>query len=419
MKEGAVGEVMGIEKDDVSVNGGEPERLKALFFLGNRDRDPGLGRLVRAMLERDHEVTVALEHGRGPDPLRAEGGLADLAKRYPGFDQVRLQPRTGLWRIPAGATRRGLDYLAHLDSEDPGERDGQARKQAPRLLRALLFLPPFRWRPGRRMLAWWLRRLEAAMPLPGAVKRLIRDRSPDVAVVSWHAELDSHESEFIRVAHATRTPSALLLSPGKPSAEIRIRDLPTVTLVADQERVGEVVETYGLPRDQIQAVGSEGSDGTKGMASAGAMEAISAAAATETVAPPPGRILRPIMWLTTPLLFLFLMLVHPRATSREVARTVRRWRRESRRRRAAKRKSGAREQAEARRAQTHAKKVEARAHAEAKRQQKEAKGQQKAARAQEKRQKRERREAAKPRKSARRSEEGGSGEESQTVESPR
>jgi hypothetical protein len=414
MKEGAIGEVMAIEQDDVSMNGGEPQRLKALFFLVSRDRYPGLGRLVKSMLERDHEVTVALEHERRAEPLRAEGGVAGLGNRYPGFDHVRVRPRRDLWRIPAGATRRGLDYLAFLDSEPggDGERGARARQRAPRVLRALLFLPPFRWRPGRRMLAWWLRRLEAAMPLPGAVKGLIRERAPDVTVVSWHAELDSSESEFIRVAHATRTPSALLLSPGKPSAEARIRDLPTVALVNDQDRVNEVVETYGLPRDQVQAVGFEGSDGTKGTSPAGAMEAISAAAATERVAPPSGRILRPFLWLATPLLFLLLLLMHPRTTSREVVRTVGRMRRELRTRREAKRKRGAREGAEAQRARTHATKAEARDRAEAKRQRKDA-------RAQEKRQKREYRETAKPRKSARRSEEQASGEESETMESPR
>ena len=394
---------------------GEPERV--LVFMGAADRNGDLGRLVSAMLQRDHAVTVALEPESGAGTTFNGSTLNALSDRYRAFDHIRLRRRTDLWHVPAGATRRGLDYLRYLEFQpaDADESHDMARAHAPRLVRALLVLPPFRWRPGRRMLSWVMERLEAAMPLPGALKSLIRDRKPDVIVVSSHAELGSFEFEFVRVACATRTPSVLVLTPDGPTDAHRIRDLPTVAVVADQQRANEARQTYGLPRERIQAVGSEGSNGTRGPASAATVEVIEGAATTEKVDPPPGRVLRPILWLSTPLLLLLLLLIHPRTTSREIVKAVRRQRRDAHRRRIATRKSRARQRAGSRKASAQSARAQKRAQADAASQRKAARAQEKrtqshtasqekAARAEAKRHKREQRGAAKQHRRAQRRE---------------
>jgi hypothetical protein len=380
MKEGTIGDVTAIEEPDVRANGAAPGRLRALFFMRSSDRDPGFGGLVSAMLERDHEVVVAFEHkGRlAPAERRA---LDDLSKRYPGFDQVRLEPRRDLWRIPAGAIRRSLDYLRCLEPEHghSDELRDQARDRAPRLLRALLFLPPFRWRFGRRMLGWLLQRLEAGMPIPRRTKALIREGAPDVVVVSPLVEFASPHAEYIRSAQAARIPSALVvMSWGDLPDTVVIRDVPTLTVVANQDEVNEAVRVFGLPRDRIEAVGAEGSNGAGVPAPSDAVDAIDRAALTEDVPRPPGRFLRPLLWLLTPLLAIVLPLLRPRATLQAARKGVRRIRKRFR----AGRASGTEKRAENRKAAREEKQAR-----------KEAAKQRKAARAAEKQRKRARREA--------------------------
>jgi F0F1-type ATP synthase membrane subunit b/b' len=370
------------------VSQGEQDRV--LVFLDEVDRNGDLGRLVGAMLERDHAVTVALGPESGAGGTMNGSTLTAIGKRNPSFDHVRLRRRTDLWHVPADATRRGLDYLRYLESE-PKDTDANreaARRQAPRLLRAVLVLPPFRWRFGRRMLASVMERLEGAMPLPGVVKRLVQDQDPDVVVVSAHAALGSSEFEFVRVARATRTPSVLVLTSDGPTHATRIRDEPTLAVVADQERVNEAVQTLGFPRHRLQAVGSEDANGARGLAVEASVEAIDGAAIAKEVDPPPGRVLRPILWLFTPFLFLLLLLMHPRTTSRDVVKAMRRRRRDAHRRRVAKRRSRARQEAETRKASARP----AKQHRDA---QADAPSERKAARAQAKRAKRDRRESAK------------------------
>jgi hypothetical protein len=412
MKEGTIDDAVAIEGGGVSANGAAPDRLRALFFVRRDDRDSRFVSLASAMLESDHEVVIAFDHKRDKVPPSQARALDSLSARYPGFDHLRLEARRGLWRIPAGATRRGLDYLRYLESgrEDAEAVRDAARERAPRLLRALLFLPPFRWRFGRRMLGWMMRRLEAGMPIPRATKVLIRERAPDVVVVSPHAELGSPEAEFIRSASATKTPSVLVMSPGDLSDASEIRDVPTLTIAADQEGVNAAVETYGVPRDRIQAVGVESSDGAETHAPSATVEAIDGAARTEKVPGPPGRILRPILWLLTPLLVIALLLLHPRTTAREGISAMGRLRRRIHTRGRLVRKSGA----EKRKERAQSAKEEKRARTEAGKQRK-------IGRAEEKRRKREHREAVKRGvrargKSAGQKDQGPANEEKETSE---
>jgi hypothetical protein len=391
MKEGTIDDAVAIEGGGVSANGAATDRLRALFFARRDDRDSGFVSLASAMLERDHEVVVAFDHQRDKVPPNEARALAQLSERHAGFDHLRLEPRRDLWRIPAGAARRGLDYLRYLESARPDSetvRD-EARERAPRLLRAMLFLPPFRWRWGRRMLGWMMRHLEAGIPIPRATKVLIRERAPDVILVSSHAELGSPHAEFIRSAHATRTPSVLVMSPGDRPDAGAIRDMPTLTIAVDQEGVNAAVEAYGLPRDRVRAVGTESSNGSEALAPSATVEAVDDAARTEKVSGPPGRILRPILWLLTPLLALALLLLHPRATAQEGIRAMRRLRKRIRTR-----GSGAQKRADKRKARGQSAKEEKRARTEAGKQRK-------VSRAEEKQRKREHREAGKRRVRAR------------------
>jgi hypothetical protein len=246
-----------------------------------------------------------------------------------------LRRRRDVWRIVASATRRALDYLRVLERDSPGS--SQARKRAPRLLRALLFVPPFRWRFGRWTLAWVLERLEAGLPIAGGTKAVIKDWSPEVVLVSPRV-LASPEAEFIRSAHATRTPSVLVLTWDHMVPPDAIRDVPTLTLVADDRQAEDVADRLGIPRDHIQVVRAEGRQDDKRLSAPTMADAIDAARTREVDAPP-GRLLRPILWALTPLLVLALPVLRPTATLHSLATGIRRTARRVRRRTKTKRKT--------------------------------------------------------------------------------
>jgi hypothetical protein len=311
----------------VSSGGAASPRLKALFFLRSIDYDHMFGSLLRAMLARGDEVLVATDHRRGRLPQARVDLFDDLGQRYPGFDHRLLRPRRDLWRIPASAVRRSLDYLPYLEADvEASEADGdEARDRAPRLLRILLFLPPFRWRPGRRVLGWVLRRFEPAMPIPRSVKSVIKEAAPDVVVVSPLAEFGLAQDDLIRTAEAARTPSVLVVvSWDDLATKGPIRDAPTMTVVSSQDQVNEAVRVRGLPRGRIEPVGAESFKGLDEPAPPGTVSAIEHAAATEVVPKRQGRLLRPVLWLLTPLLAIVLPLLRPRATVRAVIKAVKR-----------------------------------------------------------------------------------------------
>lgn len=370
---------------------GRPHGRRVLVFMRPGHLDAGLSGLVGAMLERDHEVTLALDGHE--DLSRADHRvLADLAERHEKLDQLRIPPRKDVWRIPAGATRRALDYLHCLEDDAANAREPceQARKRAPRLLRGLLVLPPFRWAFGRRMLGWLLRRLEAGLPIRRETKALIQDRSPDVVVISRGAELGSPEAELVRSAQAARAPSVLVMNGTSADDPARIRDVPTLVVAVDQGQANALVQGHGVPRDRIQAVGGETVAGFELPTPAAVVDALGEAERAQAPPGPPGRFLRPLLWLLTPLLFLVLPLLRPRAT----IMAIRKRRRVARKRAAAARRRRNRDSAASEKARGRAAKQEKRARTEEAKQRKLARvegKQRKLARGQEKQRKRERR----------------------------
>jgi len=360
-----------IQESGVRADEGAPTRLKTLFFLSSIDHFRLFEGFLWTMLASGHQVLVALGHNGGgaggTQPLEA------LRTKFPAFDYRQLAPRKDLWLIPASAIRRRLDYLRHLDSDQP-ELAADRAPQTTWGMRALLFLPPFRWPWGRRLLVRFLTRLEAGMPIPGSVRSFIKEQAPGVVVVSPLVESGSAQGDYIRAAEAAGIPSVVVVGGEDDlTSQGGIRDVPTLMLVHDEAQLDQAARLHGLPRERLVVVGTERADGRDAPEASGAVEAVERAAASEVVPRREGRILRPVLWLLTPLLVVLLPLVRPVATARAVGKAVRRLpariRRGSkvrRHKRAERRKAAGREAKERRRAEVDAIKERKAARARAK-----------------------------------------------------
>ncbi len=299
--------------------GGTGTRLRILFFLGS-----GLGTtfewLLRALLERGHELVVAIDPPNGGD-----GGLESLRERYPGLTCEAPPPRRDLWGVPAGAVRRALDYLRYLDPERGGAEDARerARERAPRALRGLLRVPPFSSPGGRRWLERVLRRLEAAMPLPRKAWGWVEQQQPDVIAISPLVELGSKQADYPRIANALRVPAVLIVSADDDLAEKgTVRDRIELSLVRNSEQADQTTDLHGLPHDRVEVADLSGAN------PAAAADALEHVAEGDVEPRREGRVLRAVLWALTPLLVLLLPLLRPVTTARAVAKAARKaWRR--------------------------------------------------------------------------------------------
>jgi Sec-independent protein translocase protein TatA len=358
------------DQRDTNAEAPASARRRTVFFLGEIVDGSTFDGVLRAMLTREQEVLVALDHRPGGVPEEDVRRLDELRTRYPGLDYRMLPPRRDLWRTPASGIRRSLDYLRYLEPEHPGVDAGRlrAREVAPRSLRALLLVPPFRWRPGRRFIGWLLRRLEAGLPVPRTVTSFVREEKPDVVLVSPLVELGSAQGDYVRAAAAAKVPSVLAVAGRDDQASKgAIRDIPALTLVSSDDQAEDAVRLHGIPRERIEAVGANAFDGDAGQASAAA-EAIERVGPVDAVTRKQGRLLRPLLWLLTPLLAIMLVLLRPRVTIRAIIRAMRRLGRRVRKRM----KEMRHRRAERRKARGEAAKKERLAAAEARRERKSA-----------------------------------------------
>ncbi len=236
--------------------------LTILFFLRSIHFDRVFEPFLRALLERGHVLQVVLSTEKRGLPETKTRLFDELRTRY-DFAYERLPRRDEPWLRTAVALRHALDYLRYLEPEfahaDPLRE--RARQRASRPIRMLLAVPLLRGPTGRRALRSVLRRLEAAIPVPRAIKDLIRNRRPDVVIVSPLVGMGSTESEYVRAAQALGVPTVLAVASWDNLTNKGVlRDVPTTTIVWNQAQVEEAVRLHDLPREQVVAVGAHSFD---------------------------------------------------------------------------------------------------------------------------------------------------------------
>ena len=236
--------------------------MNILFMMKHPGTTRNFEPTLRLLVERGHHVHLAFDAGD-------DTGAADLVRRLEHDYTDRLTSGRGPkssgnpWGALTRELRLGIDYLRYLHPRYRGAEKlrARARDQAPPAVVAIAGLPLMRSRLGVRAIAGLLGWLERAMPASDVVRRYIRDRGPDLVLVSPLVGLGSYQADYIRAARSLGIPSGLLVfSWDNLTNKGRVRESPDLVAVWNEAQAVEATELHGVPRDRVAVTGAPGFD---------------------------------------------------------------------------------------------------------------------------------------------------------------
>jgi hypothetical protein len=251
-----------------SANGSRPLRVLLAGRPGTLTRFTSV---VRELAERGHAVTLVI---RSPHPLVV--GLAEsLHARYPNVTHEPAPLRGDLdgWRYVAWLVR-GLGDLArytHPRYEGAPVLRQRMAEETRDLIRKKRFEPL-----GRAVASRVERRLETtidaelseravrtagrmedAIPSSKRIERYLREREPDVVLVSSIVRLASEEVELLKSARRLGIPGGICVASwDNLTNKGLLKFVPDRVFVWNEAQVSEAAELHGIPADRVRATGA-------------------------------------------------------------------------------------------------------------------------------------------------------------------
>jgi hypothetical protein len=226
--------------------------------------------LVRELGERGHSVTLLI---RNPHPLLV--GLAEsLHATHPGVTHEPAPLRGDLdgWRYVASLVRALGDQAryAHPRYEHAPQLRRRSAQETAKLLRKEDFEPLSRAlasRLARRLettdeqlgerVMHWTAWSEAAIPSSPEIERFLRERAPDVVLVSSVVRHASEEVELLKSARRLGIPTGVCVASwDNLTNKGLLKFVPDRVFVWNDAQVAEAVELHGIPADRVRATGA-------------------------------------------------------------------------------------------------------------------------------------------------------------------
>jgi hypothetical protein len=248
--------------------------MKVLFSIRLERNARLFESLLDELATRGHDVEVVLEDAPGlaGEPLAQEqeaagtAVLTALAERHPnlGFGvSPRRQEGTLRSRLARGL-RTTLTYFFYLGDPFDGapQLRARARRKAPGIVRRLTRGGPLAFRFGRRLLAAVLRPLERRIPPQPAVVDYLRERSPDLLLVSpLIVGQTASQLDYVRAARRLGIPSVFLVASwDNLTTKSPIFDPPDRVVVWNDAQRREAEELHGVPGDRVLVAGAHSFD---------------------------------------------------------------------------------------------------------------------------------------------------------------
>jgi hypothetical protein len=247
--------------------------LRILFFVGGEKFDARPWEsLFAELIERGHQIHLAFsEQPRPGRPTRFK--LVDRSPQVTHGIAPSRAPYDG-WRSVAGLVRRLADLAryAHPRYEHaPVLRERMAMKTLGHLGKAGRYEPLGRrlaLRLGRRLSSTTdaefsersirtLSRLEDAIPTSSRIDRYLRDRAPDVVVVTAVLKKTS-QVEFLKSARKLRIPAGVCVpSWDNLTNKGLLKFAPERVFVWNEVQRREATELHRIPADRVVATGAQ------------------------------------------------------------------------------------------------------------------------------------------------------------------
>ncbi len=212
----------------------------------------------RELARRGHELHLAL--GRA-EALGWNSALETLLADHPSITWSWLSPPTTAFRAELAKTiRLWADYLRyfHPDYDTTPKLKARAEERVPRRLVALSNARLFRSPANRRRLVGLLRLLERALPPVPEIDQELRERRPDLVLVTPLVYLGSSQFEVLRSALGLGLRTAFCVgSWDHLSSKALIRDMPHRVLVWNDTQKDEAVRLHGVPSERVVVTGAQ------------------------------------------------------------------------------------------------------------------------------------------------------------------
>ncbi len=235
--------------------------MNLLFSMRHPGAVRNFASTLRELARRGHRVELVF---MAADKLGDMRLLAELTADHPGisFDWARRGPG-GVWTPLARKVRRAADY-ARYGAPEFARADALRERAGARVsptLRAWLKLPGVRTRYGVTLAGRMLAAVERAIPPDPRVLALVRERNPDVLLVTPLVDLGSDQVEYVKAAQALGIRTGLCVhSWDNLTNKGRLRVLPDRVFVWNEAQRREAVLLHGVLPESVMATGAPAYD---------------------------------------------------------------------------------------------------------------------------------------------------------------
>jgi hypothetical protein len=174
-------------------------------------------------------------------------------------DQRRQRSDHEAWESLATTVRLIEDYLRFFEPEfrDASTLRGRVEKRLPRVYTQVLGVAG-RPQATRRIIRAALRGVEAIIPTADGIDNFLRERNPDLLLVTPLIELGSQQVDYIKSARKLGIRSALCVASwDNLTSKGLIRVLPDHVLVWNEAQAQEATTLHGVPPDCITVTGAQ------------------------------------------------------------------------------------------------------------------------------------------------------------------
>jgi len=213
--------------------------------------------VLRQLAAAGHEIEIVARRRDVPGTTGApEGTLADVPQIRWIWEEVYVT----VWTALASIVRIWLDYLRYSTpryASVPRQRR-LVGERVPAVLRSFTDWPIVRSTVGRRVLTAVLRAVERALPREAPLDQLLRERKPDVLLLTPVIRLGSSQIEMVRSGRALGVRTGLCIASWDHlSSKARIAEIPDRVFVWNETQRREAIELHGIPADRVIVTGAQ------------------------------------------------------------------------------------------------------------------------------------------------------------------